>query len=185
MNIEKDIFVNEELERESISEFWEIKDDSEADWCLCKIKEAYAERDRIVKIAERKITELEEHIRHLNEKAENETSFLRAALQRYFGTVPHKEAKTQESYKLLTGSLVMRKAKTEPARPDKENEGEVIEYLKRNNLGELVKVSEAVAWAELKKKLKIVDDKVFNEETGEEVECISIKRTEPDFTIKL
>ena len=167
------------------TEVFEIKDDNEADWALGKIKEAYAERDRIVKIAEHKITVLEEHIRYLNEKAENETSFLRTALQKYFGEVPHKDAKTQESYKLLTGSLIMRKRKAEAARPEKEAEGDVIEYLKRNNRGELVKVSESVAWAELKKRLTVVNDKIYMSDTGEEVDCLDVKITEPQFLLKI
>lgn len=176
---------NELIENKPDPDYWEVTDDNKADWCVSKVKEIYEERDRLVKIAEHRIAELEEEVRNLNDKAENEASFFKAALHRYFLAVPHKETKTQETYKLLTGSLVMKKAKEEPARPDKEKEAEVIEYLEKNNLGDLVKTQKAVAWADLKKRLKVVDDKIFDEETGEEVECLSVKRTEADFTIKL
>lgn len=88
---------------------FKVEDDDAADWCIRRIKEREAERDRICAIGQKQIEAILAKMDAETEKCANDTNFLTAQLQAYFGKVPHKATKTQETYKLLSGSLVMKR----------------------------------------------------------------------------
>lgn len=153
--------VMEETERES--EEFVVTSDHEANWVVKKIKELTAENDRIVQIAKDDIAELQTKIELLNTQLESRVGFLKSKLYEYFQTVEHKQTKTQESYKLLDGSLAYKKPSQKMV-PDKEK---LLEYVKAHNMPEFVKVKEEFDWANYKKECEISDGKVVNFETGE------------------
>ena len=140
-----------------------IADDKAADWALEQIKEAEEERDRLVALANDKISELNEQIKSITEKCENNTAYLKSMLFEYFGTVPHKETKTQETYKLLSGSLVFKKESTKI----EHNDDALIKYLEENDGAEYIKIKKSVDWAEFKKNLTVSDSgEVIDAEIG-------------------
>ena len=47
---------------------------------------------------------------------ENGTSYLTSCLADFFATVPHKETKTTEKYRLLSGTLTFKKGTTNRSR---------------------------------------------------------------------
>lgn len=160
---------------------FQVTDDKSADWTLKKIAEAKQELDRLEEIANAQIAEISAKIEREREIYEGKTRFLKSCLHGYFLTVPHKETKTKESYKLLSGSLEMKKETQKIIHDD----DTLLEYCKANGLQEYIKVKESVAWGDLKKQLFIAEDgTVVNKETGDVVDCLGVEVTPEEFDIK-
>lgn len=166
----------EEAEHKGFS----INDDVTADWALQKIKEERDECERLSVIACEQIAEINLKMKHLEETAERKTAFLKGCLAEYFKTVPHKATKTQENYKLLNGSLVMKLGSQKMVKDD----AELIEYFHQNNMSEYIKTEEKPIWAEFKKNLSIVDGKVVDTTTGEVVDVVRVEDVPGTFDVK-
>ena len=168
-----------ELREEEVNTFT-ITDDNKADWALKKIAEERKEVERLNALAKQQIEEIELKIKHLEETTERKTAFLKGCLAQYFETVPHKATKTQETYKLLSGSLVFKLPSQKMVKDDEK----LLEYFKQNNMNEYIKTKETPAWAEFKKNLSIVDDKVIDTSTGEVVDVVKVEETAGSFEVK-
>lgn len=155
------------------NESFVIDTDAKANWALQKIAEARADRDTWVKWYEEKIAEI---------KAQTDfnTMNLERMLQEYFATVPHRKTKTQESYPLKNGKLVMKKQNPEYKRDDKT----VIDWLKQNNNGQFVKVAETLDWAGLKAATGVFNGNVVTED-GEIIPGIEVIEREEKFTVEV
>lgn len=166
-----------------LSNEFHITNDNTADWALRVIRDNEAERDRIIDIAKAQIEELKAQIEEITAKYDNESNFLKNCLAEYVMNVPRKETKTQETYQLLSGKLIVKKA----AQKLVPNDETIINYLESNELSEYVKIKKSPDWAEFKKTLSIVDGKVINTNTGEVVptEVIGIEDVPSSFDIKL
>lgn len=169
---------HEHLEEEAKS--FRIDDDIKADWALKKIAADRKECERVKAIALKEIEVLEEKIKHLEDTTERKTAFLKGCLAQYFETVPHKATKTQETYKLLSGSLVFKLPKQNMVKDD----AKLLKYLHENGMEEYIKTEEKPAWAEFKKTLSIVDGKVIDTSTGEVVEAVKAEETAGVFDVK-
>ena len=176
------IFELEEVleQPEDMQKGFSINDDATADWALRKIKEAQAEYERLTILASEQIAEINLKLRHVEELAERRTAFLKGCLEQYFKTVPHKKAKTQESYKLLNGSLVMKLGSQKMVKDD----AALVEYFHQNDMNEYIKTKEEPKWAEFKKNLSIVDGKVINTTTGEVVDVVRVEDVPGTFDVK-
>lgn len=165
-----------------LDESFTITDDKLADWAVRKIKEEEAERDRLISIANDQIAELNLRISQLESQCNNKTSFLKSHLQQYFTTVPHKETKTQESYKLLSGSLVMKKSGIKIIHDD----DKLLAYLEANDGADYIKTKKSIDWAEFKKNLTISDGKIVDTELGTIIDpsICSIEDVPASFDIK-
>lgn len=157
-----------------------INDDNVADWALRKIAEENAELDRLKDLAEQQIEEINLKIKHEEDVVNRRTSFLKGCLNQYFNSVPHKSTKTQESYKLLSGSLVMKLASQKMIKDD----AELVEYFHKNDMSEYIKTEEKPMWAEFKKNLSIVDGKVIDITTGEVVDVVKVEQVPESFDVK-
>ena len=166
----------EEAERKGFS----IDDDATADWAVRKIKEEQKEYERLAIIASEQIAEINLKLRHVEEVAERKTAFLKECLAQYFQTVPHKATKTQESYKLLSGSLVMKLGSQKMVK----NDAELVEFFRQNDMTEYIKTKEEPKWAEFKKNLSIVDGKVIDTTTGEVVDVVGVEEVPGTFDVK-
>lgn len=133
-----------------------IENDEQAEWAIRKIKEA---RDNTVMWK----AYYAEQTRKITEKDEATAALMKSRLAAYFMNVPHKQAKTQESYPLPSGKLVMKKEKL-----DFEAEDKLLDWLKAN-APELVRVKEEPNLAELRKAVTITVDGVYMTETGEKI----------------
>jgi hypothetical protein len=165
-----------------MEENFTINNDKTADWALNTIHEAEAERDRLIALAEEQIKDLTGRIEELKEKCENETKFLRSCLQMYFNTIESKETKTQRSYKLLAGTLVLKK----PSQKITHDDGKLLEYLEKNDGAEYIKVKKSVDWAEFKKTLTIANGKVVDTDLGEIIpeDVCGVEEVPETFTVK-
>lgn len=148
-----------------------IDTDAKAQWALDKIREARADRDTWVKWYKEQI-----------EKIEAQTDFntmnLERMLAEYFATVPHKKAKTQESYPLKGGKLILKTQNPEYKRDDKT----VIDWLKQNNMTNFVKAKEELDWAGLKGSTAVLDGNLVTED-GEIVPGVEVVEREAKFMV--
>ena len=142
-----------------------VDTDAKAAWVLQKIKEARDERDEWVEWYQKKIKEIKE-------QTDFDTMKLERLLADYFATVKHKKTKTQESYSLKNGKLILKRQEPEY----KKDEKTAIEWLKQNGGTAFVKTKEELAWKELKDSCAgFVDGNVvLREEITEDGEIIQI-----------
>ena len=168
---------------EAANSDFSIVSDLQAEHYLKNIKKATEEHDRLVKLATEEIENLTKQIATLDEKYKNATGYFKMKLFEYFGKVEHRATKTQESYKLLSGSLVFKKP-TQKMAPDKER---LLAYVKENNMPEFVKVKEDIDWAAYKKECQIVDGKVVNVQTGDMLpeDVIAVEDVPGEFDVKI
>ena len=150
-----------------------IDTDAKAEWAMTKIKEARADRDRWVKWYEDKIKEI-------TEQTDFNTMNLERMLAEYFATVPHKKTKTQESYSLPCGKLVLKTQNPEFKRDDKA----VIEWAKANNLPQFVKVKEELAWSDLKGATDVFEGHIVTED-GEIVPGVEVIERDAKFIVEV
>lgn len=158
-----------------------ITDDNTADWALKRIAEERKELERLVAIADQQIEELELKKKHLKEITERKTAFLKGCLAQYFEKVPHKATKTQETYKLLSGSLVFKLPKQTMVKDD----AKLLKYLHENGMEEYIKTEEKPKWGDFKKTLTIVDGKVIDTVSGEVVEAVRAEEEPGSFDVKV
>ena len=138
-----------------MSEEFKIENDKTADWALVQIRDAEDERDRLIALAQEKIQALTTQIKDIEEKCNNDTKYLRSCLATYFETVkPSTNTKTQKTYKLLSGSLILKKPSFKITHDDEA----LLNYLIENDGEEFIKIKKSIDWAEFKRTLTISDN---------------------------
>ncbi|WP_427340953.1 host-nuclease inhibitor Gam family protein [Caloranaerobacter sp. DY30410] len=167
---------------EEEKETWKVTDDLAADWCLDKIKEAKAEFERFRMVAQAKIEQIQARLQAEEEKMNREVAFFESKLREYFESLEKvKETKTQKSYKLPSGILKLKKSKPKFIRDDEK----LVKWLEANKLDNLIKIKKSPDWANLKKNVEVVGDKVVNKETGEIVEGVRVEEVAPEFIVEV
>ena len=159
-----------------------VDNDAKADWALRKIAEEKEEYERIWELAEEQRARIDQKEEAAKRRFEQRTSYLKSLLNAYFQRVPHKKAKTKESYRLLSGSLVLKLSPPKAAY----DEDELVQYLKDNKMPDLVKTEEKAKWGEFKKLLDLsLGTHPVIKDTGELVECIRLEEMPPRFEVEV
>jgi len=164
---------------------WTPQDDSGADWVLRKI----AELDADDKKWEDHFGGMLQQIKNANARRRD---YWKQLLAEYFSKVPHKESKTQATYTLPNGKLVL-KQNGPKFKPDDET---LVPWLKENKLQQFVKVEESARWGDFKKTLPkdengdlkmIRTDEGWRliDENGEIVPGVSVEPQDPTFSYSL
>jgi len=184
MNIERNLaleIIDETLEEKGDENTgFVIDNDEKAEWALRKIAEERAEAQRYINVCRSMILEYEEKIRNKEEKTRLKLSFLEEQLHRYFEQVPKKATKTQETYKLPSGTLKLKYLPPE----FKRDEELLLKWLKDNDMTEYVKIEEKPNWAELKKKVNVSGGKVVSED-GQIIEGVDAVERPPVFEVDI
>ena len=173
--------MSEELRNEFEEEFddnmehFVIKDDQTADWALWQIKQANEEKAKWKKF-------YEDRYKAVEFECDRTIANMESMLQRYFESVPHKKAKTQESYSLPNGKLVFKQQAPEYQRED----ADVIKWLHENSAdaSRFIKTKESLNWTELKDHLNVVGDVVADED-GQIIPCIKVVERPDIFKVEL
>lgn len=150
-----------------------IDSDAKAEWALQKIREAREDRDKFV-------AWYKEQIKKIEEQTDFNTMNLERMLADYFASVPHKKTKTQESYALPGGKLILKRQNPEYKRDDKT----VIAWLKQNNGGKFVKVTEELDWSGLKDTVGVFEGSCVDE-NGEIIPGIEVIEREERFVVEV
>lgn len=156
-----------------------ITDDRCADWAIRKIAEERSEYNRLKELADEQIAAITEKVEAARRRMENGTSYLTSCLSDFFRTVPHKTTKTTEKYRLLSGTLTLKKGGIK-AKTDDEK---LVPWLRANGYDDLVKVEETARWGELKKLLAYTGEVATIAETGEIVEGVTAYEAPDTFTV--
>lgn len=159
---------------------FQITDDGCADWAVRKITDERAEYERLKALGEQQIAAITEKIEAARRRCENGTAFLTSCLNEYFRTVPHKCTKTTEKYRLLSGTLTLKKGGSKMVADD----DKLVPWLRENGYDDFVKVAESAAWGEFKKKLAITDGYITIAESGEIVEGVTLTETPDTFKVE-
>ena len=126
------------------------------------------------------ISEYRFKIDQYQQQIDNKTSYLKSQLQQYFETVDRKKTKTQETYKLPSGTL----KKKYPSPDFIRDEEKLLKWLKDSNMTDLIKTKESADWATLKKAIQIEGTNVVTED-GEIVDGITVQEKDPVFDIEV
>ena len=164
-------------------EVFNIKDDIQADKMITDIHELESEKNRFEMIYNARVDQLKENLAKEVGTIDREVNFKKGMLQAYFLTIKPSETKTQKTYKLLSGKLVLKKPSVKIEIANKEN---LMQYA-RTSAAEYIKVKEDIDWAAMKKVLDIDGTNVVNTETGEilgELEGLAVKEVKEIFDIK-
>lgn len=164
---------------EEVQEQFTIDDDNKAEWALARIREATEEHDRLTALYDGEKKRLEEFKAQADRRFESSTGYLKGLLSDYMATVPTKRSRTMEKYQLLTGQLVRKFGGIEYKRDDQR----LVAWLKDNGKGNLVKVTESPAWADLKKTVTVVDGSVIDTETGAVIDGVTAEQKPDTFDI--
>lgn len=154
-----------------------IDTDAKAEWALGKIRAARADRDRMIEWYKAKINEI-------TEQTESETAYLEGMLSGYFRMTEqaHKRTKTQETYSLPSGKLILKKQN--PEYDYKTHQQDAIAWLKANKMTQYVKVTETLDWDSLKKTTGTIGGNVVTED-GEIIPGITVTEREEKFVVEV
>lgn len=155
----------------------------QADDMIGEIKALQGDRSRFEKIANKKIENIDNEWLTKAKQIDGEIQFMKDQLAAFFLTVNKKDSKTQQSYSLLSGKLVMKKATKVIVHDDvllmDWMETNASNYIKQS-------ITNKIEWGRLKKNLSITNGKIINSDTGEiiESEGLFIEDVKEKFEIK-
>jgi hypothetical protein len=150
----------------------DVRSDIEAGWQLKRRKEIISDRDELIAFYKGRIKAVEED-------AAFKIGSIDRSLYAFFMTVPHKKTKTQESYTHPLGKLMMKKQNPEFKRDEKT----VIDWLKKNNGGEFIKVEESLDWSALKGATTVLGNSIVTAD-GETVPGVEVVEREDKFCVE-
>jgi DNA gyrase/topoisomerase IV subunit A len=168
-----------ELEKES-----NLLPEWQADNLIIEIKELQADKERFTEVAKKKCENIMAELENRSSKIDNEIEFKKAQLRAYFMTVERKSTKTQETYSMFSGKLVMKK----PTVKIKHDDKKILEWAEHNASKYVDQtVINKLNWRELKEILVISNGMIINKATNEVlegVEGLSIEEVGEQFEIK-
>lgn len=150
-----------------------VTDDKAAQWCMQKIREA--ETDRAMWKAH-----YEAQMEKVNKAADESIAYFTGKLEEYFATVPHKATKTQESYTLPGGKLVLKQQQPKFETDD----DKLVPWLEANGRTGLVKIKKSADWATLKKSLNFVGENAVTVD-GEIVPGVKVEQRPDVFKVEM
>jgi hypothetical protein len=170
-------------EETPVRERFTVDNDMKAEWVLSKIRNIRAEQKKETDELDRQMQFYRDQADIVNKKADEDVAFFESMLPDYFASRMEdgftKSTKTQISYKLPTGKLILKHQAPEFERTD----AVLMPWLKQNR-PDLVKVKEEPNWAELKKTVKIVGDSIVTAD-GEVVPGVKVIEREDKFEVEV
>ena len=156
---------------EEVKETFKVDSDSKAEWAITKIREKEAEFKRIKALCDEMIDQYKQRALDAEKALHRDTDYFKSQLKSYFDKVPHKVTKTQESYALGLGKLVLKK------KVDIEKDSEKLLAWVQKNAQDYIEVKESVKWGEFKKSLTL-DNGNWITENGEIVDGVKAIESE-------
>ena len=168
-----DLYADDKIVNSELS--FVVDDDQKAEWCIGKIREAQAEKEKWKNFY---VSRLEKVYSEQDATIER----MRYYLEQYFNKVPHKETKTQQSYELPSAKLVVKRLGPKYERDDQI----IIEWLYGNSTdpGRYLNLKETLNWAELKKVLNRCGNEMATDD-GEVVPGITVTDQPEGFRVEV
>ena len=157
----------QEWEEEQEQEGFRVTDDQGAKWCVDQIHAADREYEEIC-------AWYQAMIKKAMAKRDAKVERMRMYLRDYADQVPMKETKTQRSYPIPGGKLVLKKAH----QVYRHDDAMILAELKEHGRDDMIKrsVVEKVDWLSLKKEIM---------ETGEIIDGVTIEEVPEEFVVQL
>lgn len=158
-----------------------VCDDVSAESVLLRIAAERAESERLNATRRKMIDMYAQGIRDEEARCQRRCAHLEKLLSDYFATVPHKVTKTQQTYALPSGKLVMKQPPTQFKRDD----AALGEWLKASGYTDLVETKLEPKWGELKKRgVQVLEDgQCVYAETGEIIPGVTASVPAPVFQV--
>ena len=170
-------------EETPVRERFTVDNDMKAEWVLSKIRSIRKDQKKECDELTRQMRFYQDQMDMISKQADDDVAFFESMLIPYFAERMEggftKSTKTQTSYKLPTGKLVLKKQAPEYERKD----DELLPWLKANR-PDLVKVTESANWAELKKSVKINGENVVTAD-GEVIPGVKVTEREDKFEVEV
>ena len=170
-------------EENPIRERFEVDNDMKAEWVLSKIRRIRADQKKEVDELNRQMQFYKDQMDMIDKRADDDVAFFESMLTDYFASRMEdgftKSTKTQITYKLPTGKMVLKHQAPEFERKDED----LLPWLKANR-PDLIKVTESANWAELKKAVKVVGENVVTKD-GEVVPGVKVTEREDKFEVEV
>ncbi|GLO66280.1 host-nuclease inhibitor Gam family protein [Oceanobacillus kimchii] len=123
--------------------------------------------EKLNEIYNQRVAELKKLLDEKVEKITKDNHFIKTTLSTYAKSSQDvKETKTQFKLPLLSGNIIVKKGKRTLNAPKKDNEAKLISLYP--DFVEKV-TTDKFKWSDLKSKLEIVEDRVFDTESGEDI----------------
>ena len=166
-----------------VRERFDVDNDMKAEWVLSKIRRIRADQKKETDELTRQMQFYKDQMDMIGKKADEDVAFFESMLIPYFADRMDggftKATKTQTTYKLPTGKMVLKHQAPEFERKDED----LLPWLKENR-PDLVKVTESANWAELKKAVKVVGENVVTKD-GEVVPGVKVTEREDKFEVEV
>ena len=154
-----------------------LQDDMDANEHAEKIRYWQNYKARMVEHFKRQIEAVET-------KCDSAIGYHTSLLSNYLHRIPHRVTKTQESYDLPCGKIVVTRDHDSIKKPDKVAEKEIIARLKKDGGNEFVNTAETLNWQAYKKQLTMKDGKVVDSTTGEIVGDVQIEHVSANLVVR-
>lgn len=153
-----------EIREEESGTRWNPDNDQGAEWCIQQIRNAEAEKQKWKEF-------YDAQYQKVADTCDLTISNMEAMLQTYFEIVPHNVTKTQETYQLPSGRLILKKQGPEFQRDDEK----VIAWLEASGMKQFIKEKTVISldWAGLKKACSIIGDCLISED-GEVIPDVKV-----------
>ncbi len=160
-----------------------IGNDFSAEQALIHLRETRAEYDRRIKVCKDMVLFYQAKAADLINRCANECAPAESQLSAYFETVPHKVTKTQESYALPSGKLMMKQRPPQFSQDD----GALAAWLIQSGNESLVETIQKPKWGALKKMgVDVMEDgHCVLKETGEIIDGVTASIPAPVFQVVL
>lgn len=164
----------EGTEKESFT----VKDDSQANWALRKIKQMNDQIEQNNALAQAEIDKIEQWNQSENEKAQSSIDYFQGLLAEYAMKKKAEDPKFK-SLKLPNGRIGFRKQQPKWNYDDET----VLEALKKANMNDFINVKESPRKADIKKAFDVAGSQVVCPDTGLIIEGITIEEQPDKFNV--
>ena len=178
MSKSQEEYVVDNIEELDVANIEQWKTDS----MIQEVKDNNEEIDKFKSILDERINELQAQFNFKKDTLTKRSYFLLSTLKEYAKTQKLRKAKTQSKYTSLAGDIIIKHGSKNVAKPKKEVIDKIEELYP-----EYVETVEdkKVNWKDLKKKFIIQEDRIFDQETGEDVtSLLDIEEKEEEVIVK-
>ena len=166
-----EVYRDEDENEELVQKQFVVDSLSSADWVMRKIKENKDRSGEIIDYAKEEIQRLQKFIKKEEMKRDNNTAYLEHLLENYL--LQRREEDPNFKLKTVTGTASTRKSTSWNYDEDK-----LIDFLKKNDMTEFIRVKEEVNKADFKKAAKVTDSGVVVTEAGEVIDGVEVTQEE-------
>lgn len=166
-----EVYRDEDENEELVQKQFVVDSLSSADWVMRKIKENKARSGEIIDYATEEIKRLQQFIKKEEARRDNNIAYLEHLLENYL--LQRREEDPNFKLKTVTGTASTRKSTKWNYDEDK-----LIDFLKKNDMTEFIRVKEEVNKADLKKAVVVTDSVVVVPETGEVIDGVEVTQEE-------